>query len=298
MNSVLDQEGPGPPQVKEEQQEPELPQVKEEHEELCISQKGEQLVVKLEADTFMLTLISEENQQSETEPNSEQLFFYNSALTEIQDKEGSWHIDSGSTKEEEPKPKKRRLKTRSHINSEDDFLTSKTLCENETDFPQQPDCQEEVLAAQQLWNQERIPVLEQEEPEPSQVKEEEEELFISQEGEELAMKLEADTFMVTPVSDENEQTEAEPNSKQMIFHNSPVTKEEEPKPKKRRLKTRNRITSDDDPLTSTKTFFGNKTAQVAPPTAHASVTAAGAGEAPPPWQAAEKTFSRIFTETC
>ncbi|KAM9342212.1 uncharacterized protein KZ484_014847 [Pholidichthys leucotaenia] len=120
MNSLLDQEGPGPPQVKEEQ------------EESCISQEVEQLVVKLEADTLMLTLISEENQQSETEPNSEQLFFHNSALTEIQDKEGSWLIDSGSTKEEEPKPKKRRMKTRSHSNSEDNSLTSKTLCENET----------------------------------------------------------------------------------------------------------------------------------------------------------------------
>ncbi|KAM9342559.1 uncharacterized protein KZ484_015304 isoform 2-T2 [Pholidichthys leucotaenia] len=275
MNSVLDQEGPGPPWVKEEQQEPELPQVKEEQEELCISQKGEQLVVKLEADTFMLTLISEENQQSETEPNSEQLFFHNCALTEIQDKEGSWHIDSGSTKEEEeePRPKKRQLKRRSHSNSEDDSLTSKALCENETDFPQQPDYQEEVLAAQQLWNQNRISVLEQEESETPQVKEEEEELFISQRGEELVMKLEADTFMVTPISNENEQTEAEPNSEQLLFHNPAVTEiqdvdrsqlvdsgltKEEEEPKHRQLKTRNHSTSDDDFLTS-KTFFGNKT---------------------------------------
>ncbi|KAM9364767.1 uncharacterized protein KZ484_010938 [Pholidichthys leucotaenia] len=103
-NSVLDQEEPEPPQVKEEQ------------EELYISQEGEQLVVKLEADTFMGTLVSEEKQQSEAEPNSEQLFSHNSAGTEIQDEEGSWHVDSGSTKEEEePKPKKRRLETGSHM---------------------------------------------------------------------------------------------------------------------------------------------------------------------------------------
>ncbi|KAM9364771.1 uncharacterized protein KZ484_010944 [Pholidichthys leucotaenia] len=120
-NSVLDQEEPEPPQVKVEQ------------EELCISQEGEQLVVKLEADTFMGTLVSEEKQQSEAEPNSEQLLSHNSAGTEIQDEEGSWHVDSGFTKEEEePKAKKRRLKTGSHCNNDDDSLTAKTLCENET----------------------------------------------------------------------------------------------------------------------------------------------------------------------
>ncbi|KAM9364290.1 uncharacterized protein KZ484_010559 isoform 2-T2 [Pholidichthys leucotaenia] len=98
-----------------EQEEPQPPQVKEEQEELCMSQEGEQLVVKLEADTFMVPLISEEKQQSEAEPNSEQLLPYNSARTEIQVEEGSRYVDSGSTKgEEEPKPKKRRLKTRSH----------------------------------------------------------------------------------------------------------------------------------------------------------------------------------------
>ncbi|KAM9365712.1 uncharacterized protein KZ484_011814 isoform 2-T4 [Pholidichthys leucotaenia] len=120
-NSVLDQAEPEPPQVKVEQ------------EELCISQEGEQLAVKLEADTFMGTLISEEKQQSEAEPNSEQLLSHNSAGTEIQDEEGNRHVNSGSIKEEEePKPKKRRLKTGSYSNSDDDSLTSETLCENET----------------------------------------------------------------------------------------------------------------------------------------------------------------------
>ncbi|KAM9364066.1 uncharacterized protein KZ484_010351 isoform 2-T2 [Pholidichthys leucotaenia] len=104
-NSVLDQE------------EPEAPQVKEEQEELCISQEGEQLVVKLEADPFMGTLVCEEKQQSEAEPNSEQLLSHNSIGTEIQDEEGSQHVDSRFTKEEEePKPKKRRLKTGSDSN--------------------------------------------------------------------------------------------------------------------------------------------------------------------------------------
>ncbi|KAM9364809.1 uncharacterized protein KZ484_010991 [Pholidichthys leucotaenia] len=104
-----------PPPVKEERNELEPPQVKKEQEELCISQEGEQLILKLEADIFMVTLISEEKQQSDAEPNSEQLLSHHAAGTEIQDKEGSWHVDLRPTKEEEePKPKKRQLKTGSH----------------------------------------------------------------------------------------------------------------------------------------------------------------------------------------
>ncbi|KAM9341801.1 uncharacterized protein KZ484_014500 isoform 1-T2 [Pholidichthys leucotaenia] len=347
-----------------EQEESEPPQVKEEQEELFISQEGQQLVVKLEADSFMVTPVSEENKQGEAEPNSAQLLSHNSAITEIQDEEGSQHADSESTKEEEPKPKKRRLKTRSHSNSDDDPLTSKTLCGNEADapqlheikeeevlkfkqfwnqernssldqeeqgaaqvkeeeeedfgqkqetftfmvtpinedndssetepnseqllshnstdtesqdhgadFPQQPECkeEEEVLTDQQLWNQDRNSVMEQEESEPPQVKGEQEELFISQEGEQLLVKLEA--FMVTFISEEYEQCEAEPNSEQVLSHNSAITeiqdeegswhvdsgstKEEEPKSKKRRLKTRSHSNSGDDSLTS-KTHCGNE----------------------------------------
>ncbi|KAM9332709.1 uncharacterized protein KZ484_017826 [Pholidichthys leucotaenia] len=178
-NSVQDQEEAEPPQVKDEEEEAEPPQIKDEEEELLISQEGEQLVMKLEADTFMVTPISEETQQSEAEPNSEQLLCHNSAGTEIQDVEGSQLVDSGSAKEEEPKPKKRRLETGSHSNSDDDSRTSTTLCENETDAPQLHDCKEEVLTVQQLCNQERNSSLGQEEQDGAQVKEEEEELCSS-----------------------------------------------------------------------------------------------------------------------
>ncbi|KAM9364834.1 uncharacterized protein KZ484_011018 [Pholidichthys leucotaenia] len=201
-NSVLDQQGPEPPQVKEEQ------------EELCISQEGEQLVVKLEADPFMVILISEKNQLSEAEPNSEQLLSHNSAGTEIQDEEGSWHVDSGSTKEEEPKPKKRRLKARS--NSDEDSLTSKTLCENETDAPQLHDCKEEILTVQQLCNQDRNSSLEQEELDAAQVKEEEE-LCTSQEEEHFGLKQEIDTFMVIFTDEGTDSSETEPKSEQFLM---------------------------------------------------------------------------------
>ncbi|KAM9365951.1 uncharacterized protein KZ484_012068 [Pholidichthys leucotaenia] len=215
-NSVLDQE------------EPEAPQVKEEQEELCISQEGEQLVVKLEADPFMGTLVCEEKQQSEAEPSSEQLLSHNSAGTEIQDEEGSQHVDSGSTKEEEPKPKKRRLKTRSHSNSDDDSVTSETLCENETDAPQLYDCkEEEVLTVQQLCNQERNSSLDQEEQDAAQVKEEEEELCSNQEEEDFGLKQETDTFMVTPADEDNDKSETEANSEQLLSHNSADTESQD-----------------------------------------------------------------------
>ncbi|KAM9364721.1 uncharacterized protein KZ484_010887 [Pholidichthys leucotaenia] len=81
------------------------------------------------------------------------------------------------------------------------------------DFSQQPECKaEEAVTEQQLWNQERNSVLDQEEPEAPQVKEEQEELCISQEGEQLVVKLEADPFMGTLVCEEKQQSEAEPNN--------------------------------------------------------------------------------------
>ncbi|KAM9426040.1 uncharacterized protein KZ484_015796 isoform 3-T4 [Pholidichthys leucotaenia] len=209
--SVLEQQELEPPQM-EEQQEPEPPQVKVEEEELFISQEGEQPEVKLEADTFMVTHISQENEQNEAEPNSEQVLSHNSAATEIQDEEGSWHVDSESIKEEEePKPKKRRLKKRSYSTSDNESLTSKTLCENETDTPQLHDCkEEEFLTVQQLWNQESNSLLGQEEQDAAQVKEEEEELSTSQEEENFGLKQEADIFMVTPTDEDNDNNETEP----------------------------------------------------------------------------------------
>ncbi|KAM9365410.1 uncharacterized protein KZ484_011548 isoform 1-T2 [Pholidichthys leucotaenia] len=246
MNSVLDQEEPEPPQVKVEQ------------EELCISQEGEQLVVKLEADTFKVTVISEEKQQSEAEPNSEQLLSHNSAGTEIQDEEGSRHLDSGLTKEEEPKPKKGQLKTGSRHEEFQrmmerqhrllDVTRKPVIKSHRIDAPHLHDCkEEEVLTVQQLCNQERNSSRDQEEQDAAQVKVEEE-LCSSQGEEDFGQKQETDTFMVTP-TDDNDRSDTELNSEQLLFHNSPDTesqdrgagknvipgssKHEEPKLKKR-----------------------------------------------------------------
>ncbi|KAM9365220.1 uncharacterized protein KZ484_011392 [Pholidichthys leucotaenia] len=177
----------------------------------------------------MGTLVCEEKQQSEAEPNSEQLLSHNSAGTEIQDEEGSRHVDSGSTKEEEePKPKKRRLKTGSDSNSDDDSVTSETLCENETDAPQLHDCkEEEVLTVQQLCSQERNSSLDQEEQDAAQVKDKEQELCSSQEEEDFGLKQETDTFMVTRTDEDNDKSETEANSEQLLSHNSADTESQD-----------------------------------------------------------------------
>ncbi|KAM9364803.1 uncharacterized protein KZ484_010984 [Pholidichthys leucotaenia] len=92
-NSDLDQEEQDATQVK-----------KEEH---CTSQEEEHFGLKQETDTFMVTPTDEDNDNSETQPNSEQLLSHNSSDTENQDQGAGKNVNSGSSKHEEPKPKKR-----------------------------------------------------------------------------------------------------------------------------------------------------------------------------------------------
>nr|XP_024655362.1 uncharacterized protein LOC101465537 isoform X2 [Maylandia zebra] len=71
-----------------EQEEPEAPQIKEEQEELCSSQQGEQLGLKEETDTFMVTA-AEEGEHSEPGGDEEQLLCHSSAGAESQDQRGN-----------------------------------------------------------------------------------------------------------------------------------------------------------------------------------------------------------------
>ncbi|XP_019202963.1 uncharacterized protein LOC102080905 isoform X4 [Oreochromis niloticus] len=68
------------------------------------------------------------------------------------------------------------------------------------DLPLRLLCREE----EQLWNQERSSSVDQEEPEPPQIKEQQEELCSSQEGEQLGLEEETDTFMVTATYKESD----------------------------------------------------------------------------------------------
>ena len=112
----------------------------------------------------------------------------------------------------------------------------------------------QVLADQQLCNQERNSSLDQEDPEPPQIKEEQEELCTSQEGAQLAVKLETDTLMLIPPYEESGHSEPEPESDhKLLSDNSHVAESQdqnegkhgdsgsnrntEPEPNERRDKT-------------------------------------------------------------
>ncbi|XP_047452311.1 zinc finger protein 391-like [Mugil cephalus] len=178
MNSSVDQEEAEPPQIKEEQ------------EELCTSQEGEQLVLKVETDTIMVTPVYEESNHSEPQQSGDQLLYYNS-------------------------PEKRDLEGWQHIPFQ-------------KDFPQQHVCKEEkVLTNQQLCNQEMNTSVDQEEAEPPQIKEEQEELCTSQEGEQLVLKEEPDTIMVIPVYEESNHSEPEQSGDQLLYYNSPEKRDQE-----------------------------------------------------------------------
>ncbi|XP_056276148.1 oocyte zinc finger protein XlCOF8.4-like [Pseudoliparis swirei] len=100
-SSSLDQEDPAPPQTKKEQ------------EELCTSPEGEQLELKQETETFMLTPTHEETDHSEPEPTTD-----HQLVAESPDRKGSEHEDSESTRNPEPEPKKIDPKNRSHSDNE------------------------------------------------------------------------------------------------------------------------------------------------------------------------------------
>nr|XP_020481066.1 zinc finger protein 112-like [Monopterus albus] len=139
------------------------------------------------------------------------------------------------------------------------------------ELPQQHVCkEEEVLADQQLWNQDRNSNLDQEDPEPPQIKEEQEELCSSQEGEHLGLKQETDPFMLTPAYKGRDHSEAEPTSDQQLLSHSFVVavsqdqegsqhgdsgsaSNAEPKPKRRRHKdTSHSSNVDTSPLSETQ----------------------------------------------
>ncbi|XP_067471487.1 zinc finger protein 845-like isoform X1 [Thunnus thynnus] len=172
-----------------------------------------------------------------SEPNSDdQLLSHNSHVLESQDHKGGKHGDSGSTGNAETEPKKRHHRRKNPTNNEDNSTTSKIhsniytgkkslKCNTygkafkcmsnlnkhlrvHTELLQQHVCEEEeVLTDQQLCNQERNSSLDQEDPEPPQIKEEQEEVYTSLEGEQLVLKQETETFMWTPTCEESDSSE-------------------------------------------------------------------------------------------
>ncbi|XP_071058532.1 uncharacterized protein [Pseudochaenichthys georgianus] len=72
------------------------------------------------------------------------------------------------------------------------------------ELPQHPVCEEQVLSEQQLCIQERNSSLDQEDPEPPQIKEEQEELCTSPEGEQLGLEQDTDAYMLTATEEASE----------------------------------------------------------------------------------------------
>ena len=110
-----------------DQGDPEPLQIKEEKQEIFTSQEGEQLLLKQETDTFMLTPDNEDSNQSKPEPDSDhQLLSHNSSVAENQDfQDGREHVDSGSTTNAEPKT----LKTDENTTEEISGVFEKTIIE-------------------------------------------------------------------------------------------------------------------------------------------------------------------------
>ncbi|XP_036953294.1 zinc finger protein 181-like isoform X1 [Acanthopagrus latus] len=77
--------------------------------------------------------------------------------------------------------------------------------------------EEEVLADQQLCDQERNSSEDQEDPEPPQIKEEQKDLCTSQEREQLVVKQESDNFMLILPYEESEHSEPEPKSDHLLL---------------------------------------------------------------------------------
>ncbi|KAM9408348.1 uncharacterized protein KZ484_026729 [Pholidichthys leucotaenia] len=103
-----------------------------EEEELCSSQEEEDLGLKQETDTFMVTPTDEDNDKNETEPDSEQLLSHNSPDTESQDQGAGKNVNPGSSKDEEPQPKKRFHRKRSDRDNVDNSSMPESQCDTDT----------------------------------------------------------------------------------------------------------------------------------------------------------------------
>ncbi|XP_034397984.1 zinc finger protein with KRAB and SCAN domains 8-like [Cyclopterus lumpus] len=91
-------------------------------------------------------------------------------------------------------------------------LPQQRVCEEEEQEEEEEEedevfSEQQLLYEQQLSIQERSSSLDQEDPEPPQIKEEQEELCTSQEGELLELKQETETFMLTPTYEQSDHSE-------------------------------------------------------------------------------------------
>ena len=115
-----------------EEGEPRPPKIKEEPEELCTSQEGEQLALKQETDSFMMTPGYEECDHSEPEPNPDPFLSQHSPVNESQDLDESRFKGTRSSANEELTPKEEHYSNMSDTDSVEDSPMSESRCNTNT----------------------------------------------------------------------------------------------------------------------------------------------------------------------
>ncbi|XP_041637941.1 myoneurin-like isoform X2 [Cheilinus undulatus] len=206
-----------------DQEEAEPPRVKEEPEEPCSIQEGEQLELKEETETFMLTPAHEERNHSEPELHEQQFF---SSLRElITERQKAAAEDIFELVQTTIVEYKEELE---HQRKQLDIFLNPAVYLHRIDVPQQLVCkEEEVVLSKQLCYQDRNSSPDQEEAEPPRMKEEPEEPCSIQEGEQLELKEETDWFM-TPAHEERDHSEPELHEQQLLSDSTHVSEDQDP----------------------------------------------------------------------
>ncbi|XP_022069678.2 zinc finger protein 502-like [Acanthochromis polyacanthus] len=214
------------------QEEKEPLQIKEEQGTLCTSQQGEQLPLKRKTYTVMLV---------QCKSKCEEIFgVFVKAVVQYEEEINRQRrlLNIIQT----PEIKLHRLDlSQQDVCKDEEVLDDQQLCNQESNSsldqeePEPPlikEEQEELCTSLDHEDPEFAQIKEEqdelctnldlEDPEFPQIKEEQDELYSSQEGDLLVVKLESDTFMVTPSYEESDHSEPEPNSDQLLSHNSSV----------------------------------------------------------------------------
>ncbi|KAK5599153.1 hypothetical protein CRENBAI_025285 [Crenichthys baileyi] len=226
--STLNRQQPEPSELKEHVKAETL-HIKAEQVKVCSSQEDQQLVLKHEVDAMVNYT---ERGHSAPEPTREQIFPRKFPLIGSRDREGSWYEESDSAGRELKLTRNRNpvsgSESCSTLESRDQTEISKapvkcgaaeqtvhqhaeiSLC-IQTDVPHHcVSLEKEPPADQTFCDLEGNSVVDQQEPEPLQIKKE-------RDGH-LVLKEEIDSVTVTSAYEESDESEAEGNSKQNIFH--------------------------------------------------------------------------------
>ncbi|XP_037834557.1 zinc finger protein 774-like isoform X2 [Kryptolebias marmoratus] len=227
------------------QEEPEPPQIKDEQEEICTNQDEEQLSLKREADTFMVTPDYKEINHKEPEPLQEE-------PERPQVKEEPEKVCIGQDEEQillmqDAEDRSHRGPEKTIVQYEEEIDRQRRLLGiswkpqiylHRIELPQQNVWKEKrILTDQQLCNQERNSCLDHEEPEPPQMMDdhgEQEPLHVTKEqGEpefpqmkvnhenpEVPDKKEGQVKPETPTYKELNHLKLEPNEDKLLYQNS------------------------------------------------------------------------------